>query len=172
MTPRHFGETHIMLSWRILVYNIVYIYQVEFSVFIIKRVEQNLAALVPTILHMFLIQICCQQTQSLLFDVYCWALVQPQLYSTVSYENIIQIGQNSVLTTVPFDNYIVFFSNCKLLFVFSSSDTSERCNIKLLNLIYYCQFLVSSYQLNSHLLLTFDLVSFFPLCLKRIIAEI
>ena len=37
MTPRHFGETHIMLPWRILVYNIVYIYEVEFSVFTIKK---------------------------------------------------------------------------------------------------------------------------------------
>ena len=89
MTPRHFGETHIMLSWRILVYNIVYIYQVEFSVFIIYKVKQNLRVLVPTLLHMFLIYICCQQTQSLLFDVYCWALVQPQLYSVIWYENII-----------------------------------------------------------------------------------
>ena len=105
MTARYFGETHIMLPWRILIYNIVYIYLAEFSVFKINKVEQNLTVLVPTLLYMFLIYICCQQTQSLLFDVYCWALVQPQLYSTIWYENIIQIGQNSVLTTVHFGNY-------------------------------------------------------------------
>ena len=39
MTARYFGETHIMLPWRILIYNIVYIYLAEFSVFKINKVE-------------------------------------------------------------------------------------------------------------------------------------
>ena len=66
MTPRYFGETH-MFPWRISVYNIVYIYiyiyiyiyWVEFTVFNIKKVEQYLTVLVPALLYMILIYICC-----------------------------------------------------------------------------------------------------------------
>ena len=36
-TRKNLGETHIMLPWRILVYNIVCINQVEFSVFITEK---------------------------------------------------------------------------------------------------------------------------------------
>ena len=45
----YLGETHVMLPWRILVYNIVCIIRLNFQFSTQKKVEQNLAVLVPTL---------------------------------------------------------------------------------------------------------------------------